>query len=70
MGSSLLPVAFGKLGLIYGIGALALGAWFVWDSARLLRTPTRELARRVFFGSMIYLVGLFIAVMVDVNVGL
>ncbi len=67
VGSSLLPVAFGKLGYVYGAGAAALGAWFVWDSWRLLRDPNRQLARRVFLGSMIYLVGLFVAVLADVN---
>ena len=29
--------------------------------------PSRSLARKNFFGSMIYLVGLFLAVLVDVN---
>ena len=36
----------------------------------LLQNPDRLLARRVFFDSMTYLVGLFIAVLVDVNVTL
>lgn len=65
--SSLLPPLFGTLGWIYGGAAALLGAWFIWDSWRLMRKPDRLLARRVFFGSMIYLVGLFIAVLADVN---
>ena len=65
--SSLLPVAFGTLGWIYGVGAMALGAWFLWLNWRLLREPDRLWARKTFFGSMIYLVGLFAAVLVGVN---
>ena len=65
--STFLPLAFGELGLVYGVGAAALGAWFTWDCWRLLKNPERLVARRVFFDSMIYLVGLFVAVLVDVN---
>ncbi len=68
--STLLPLAFGKLGWIYGAGAAALGLWFTWRCWRLLQKPERPLARRVFLDSMIYLVGLFVAVLVDVNVSL
>ena len=67
VGSTLLPLVFGQLGWAYGAGAIGLGAWFTWDCWRLLKTPDRLLARRVFLGSMIYLVGLFVAVLVDVN---
>lgn len=66
--SALLPVAFGTLGHAYGMGALIMGLWFLWESWRLFADPSRENARRVFFSSMIYLVGLFIAVLVDVNI--
>ncbi len=68
--STFLPSAFGQLGWIYGAGAAVLGAWFTWNCWRLLQNPDRLVARRVFFDSMIYLVGLFIAVLVDVNVTL
>jgi len=68
VGSSLLPVAFGLMGWIYGLGAAGFGARFLWTNAELLRQPTsRALARKNFFGSMIYLVGLFVAVLADVN---
>jgi protoheme IX farnesyltransferase len=66
--SSLLPVAFGKLGWIYGLGAAGFGLWFLWNNWHLLREPNRLWARKNFFGSMIYLVGLFAAVLIDVNV--
>jgi protoheme IX farnesyltransferase len=67
--SSLLPVAFGKLGWIYGAGALLLGGRFLWTNWQMVKTPSRALARTNFLGSMVYLVGLFIAVLADVNIG-
>ncbi|MTJ84450.1 MAG: protoheme IX farnesyltransferase [Telmatospirillum sp.] len=66
--SSLAPVAAGVLGWGYGAGAAALGGWFLWINLGLLRQPDRAWARRNFLGSMIYLVGLFLAVLIDVNV--
>ncbi len=68
--STFLPAAFGELSWVYGIAAAALGAWFTWNCWRLLKNPDKLVARRVFFDSMIYLVGLFVAVLVDVNVTL
>ena len=65
--SSLLPVAFGVLGKVYGVVALLLGAHFLWTNWKMVRVQSHELARKNFFESMIYLVGLFIAVLVDVN---
>jgi protoheme IX farnesyltransferase len=65
--SSLLPVAFGVLGKVYGAVALVLGAHFLWTNWRMVRVQSRALARKNFLESMLYLVGLFIAVLVDVN---
>jgi protoheme IX farnesyltransferase len=65
--SSLLPVAFGVLGAAYGIGAMIVGGWFLWNNLQLRRDQSRAWARRNFFASMIYLLGLFVAVLVDVN---
>ncbi len=65
--SSLLPVAFGVLGKVYGVVALVLGAHFLWTNWRMVRVQSRELARKNFLESMLYLVGLFIAVLVDVT---
>ncbi len=65
--SSLLPVALGQLGWIYGGGAALVGAWFLWLNWKLVRNPSRELARRNFFASMSYLGGLFVAVIADVH---
>ncbi|GAA0583063.1 heme o synthase [Caenispirillum bisanense] len=63
--SSLVPWMMGGLGAIYGVLALVLGAWFLWKSWRLVREPTHAEARRVFFGSMSYLGGVFLAVVLD-----
>lgn len=65
VGSTLLPVAFGQLGLVYGAGAAAIGAWFLWLNWRLVKEPTNAVARVNFFASMQYLMGIFIAVLVD-----
>lgn len=65
--SSLLPVAFGKLGWVYGVGALAFGGRFLWTNWAMRNDPSRLWARKNFLGSMTYLLGLFIAVLVDVN---
>lgn len=67
VGSSLLPWAFGALGWVYGLFAAGFGLWFLRDNWRLVQTPDRAWARRNFLGSMIYLVGLFAAVLIDVN---
>lgn len=63
--SSLLPWALGALGPAYGFGAALLGAGLLWCNLRLLREPTRQWARRNFLASMPYLMGLFVAVLVD-----
>ncbi len=65
--SSLLPWAVGELGWVYGTGAALLGARFLWINWLMVLTPSRDLARRNFLGSMTYLAGLFVAVLVDVH---
>lgn len=63
--SSLLPVAFGELGVVYGVGAGGAGAWLLWQNWRLFKTPTKAMARVNFFVSMQYLMALFLAVVLD-----
>lgn len=65
--SSLLPVAFHTLSWVYGSVAAVLGAHFLWTNWKMVRVQSHALARKNFLESMIYLVGLFIAVLVDVN---
>lgn len=62
--SALLPLALG-LGLVYALAAVGLGAWFVWQSFRLVQEPTRAVALRNFAVSLVYLVGLMLAVILD-----
>ena len=60
----LVPVA-GMRGIYLGV-AIALGAWFLWDTWRVYRRP--EDAMRLFTTSTVYLAALFGAVMLDVLV--
>jgi heme O synthase-like polyprenyltransferase len=55
LAASLWPVMFGLGHGVYLAGALALGLMLVGLSLRLLVAPSRALARRVFFGSLLYL---------------
>lgn len=68
--SALLPVAFGELGALYGVISTAFGARFLWLNWKLVRDPSRDLARRNFLFSMQYLAGVFLAVVVDKHVTL
>ena len=65
---TLVPVAFGVFGLVYGVAALALGGLLLWWSVALLRDTSRPKAVRVFHYSMLYLALLFVAMAVDVSV--
>jgi protoheme IX farnesyltransferase len=63
--SATLPWAFGELGAVYGLIALAFGGRFLWLSWALLKDPSTALARKTFLGSMLYLLGVFVAVLLD-----
>ncbi len=62
---TLLPVATGFLGGIYLVAALALGAAFVVLAVRLLRSPSRNAALRLYLSSLAYLALLFCAMAAD-----
>ena len=66
--SSLLPVWFGFLGYMYGASAVILGAYFISRNIEFLRDISKENARKNFHASMVYLGGLFLAVIIDVCV--
>jgi len=68
--SSLVPVLTGNFGAIYAVAAAMLGAFFIWRNVELIRTPDVVTARKNFKASMLYLGGLFAAVIVDVLIGL
>ena len=53
---SLLPVALGLASKGYGLAAAVCGGWFLWRAIKFLKPVGRDLAaRKLFFGSIIYL---------------
>ena len=64
VGVSLLLVPLGAMSWIYLVAAIGLGAWFLWDTWRVVRHP--EQAMRLFTTSTVYLAALFASVMLDV----
>ena len=63
--ATLLPVAFGLFGLVYGVSALVLGAILSWMAFALWRQTTRRNAVSLFHYSMLYLALLFVAMALD-----
>ena len=57
--ASLAPFFLGFASVIYLIGALILGLWFLFESIRTARAKTKESARRLLMVSVIYLPLLF-----------
>jgi protoheme IX farnesyltransferase len=62
---TLLPVAFGFFGAIYGVVAAGLGAAFITLAVRLQRAADRRSALRTYLFSLAYLAALFAAMVVD-----
>ena len=60
---SLFPFVFRMAGTIYLVGAIVLGAGFLWGAIQFSRQLTRVRARQLFFASIIYL-PLLLALMV------
>ncbi len=65
---TLLPWAWGTVGLLYLASALALGAVFVWLAERLRRDNTPRRAMLLFHYSLLYLTLLFAAMALDLVV--
>jgi protoheme IX farnesyltransferase len=65
---TVLPWAWGTVGLLYLASALALGAVFVWLAERLRRDTTPRRAMLLFHFSLLYLALLFAAMAVDLVV--
>jgi len=63
--ATLVPVAFGVFGLVYGVAALGLGAVFAWGAIRLWRETTKPQAVALFHYSLLYLALLFVAMALD-----
>ena len=64
VGVSLLLVPLGGMSWIYLGSAVGSGAWFLWDTWRVVRHP--EDAMSLFTTSTVYLSALFAAVLLDV----
>lgn len=62
---SLMPYLTGSSGLIYLLGAVALGLRFLWFAVRLYFEANDRLAMPTFGFSIVYLFALFSALMVD-----
>jgi protoheme IX farnesyltransferase len=62
---TLLPVAFGFFGAIYGAAAAGLGAAFITLGLRLYRRADRRSALRAYLFSLAYLATLFAAMVLD-----
>ncbi len=61
---ALLPLAWGA-GVIYALGAVTGGSWFVFESWRLVRNPTKQRAIRNFLASLGQLVLLLGGILVE-----
>lgn len=62
---SLLPSVLGLLGTVYSVAGVLLGAGFLAQGIVLLRRRDEASARRLFTVSLVYLVGLFAAMITD-----
>ena len=64
---TIVPVFTSGLGIVYACAASGLGAWFVWAGVRLYRGRSEAEARRFFRTSLVYLSGLFAAMILDLG---
>jgi protoheme IX farnesyltransferase len=63
--TSILPTIFGMSGLIYLVGALALGAVFLYYAMLLKFAPRPGLPMKTFGYSIVYLMGIFTLLLLD-----
>jgi protoheme IX farnesyltransferase len=59
------PLILGTAGLIYGLSAGVLGAYFFWLAIQIIRNQNDKSARRLFGFSIIYLFALFAALIIE-----
>jgi protoheme IX farnesyltransferase len=62
---SLLPYLTGMSGWLYLAAAVGLGLGFLYHALRLKKTPTPKVAMATFGFSLVYLVGIFSALLID-----
>lgn len=63
--ASLLPYVTYMSGLVYLIGAVPLGVWFLYYAIRMQRDHCERLAIRTFRYSIMYLAGIFLFLFID-----
>jgi protoheme IX farnesyltransferase len=63
--STLLPFVYGMSGWIYLVAAVVLGGVFLYYAIRIYTSYSDRLAQRTFRYSILYLAGLFTALLVD-----
>jgi len=63
--ASLLPYITLMSGLVYLVGALVLGIWFLYYAVKMQTDSSDELAMRTFSFSIVYLLALFAFLLVD-----
>ena len=61
----LAPFFFQTAGVIYLVGSVILGGWFLYESVRMARAKTNESARRLLLVSVVYLPLMFILLVLD-----
>jgi protoheme IX farnesyltransferase len=69
LATSLAPVVWGGAGALYTVSAAALGGVFVMRAEGFRRRADVESARALFRFSLMYLAGLFVALVVDRSIG-
>ena len=62
---TILFITVAGLGWLYAVGAVALGAGFLYLAWRLFRAQDRPAARRLYLYSLLYLTGLFVLIVAD-----
>jgi protoheme IX farnesyltransferase len=67
---TLWPVYLGFLGPIYGVTAVAVGLWFTWWNVRVIREKDYETDRGMFKASIVHLMTVFGAMLVDLAVSM
>jgi len=65
LGFSVLPAVSGVAGEIYLVGAVLLGAFFIWYSLRVVLLRSKYSARRLLRASVVYLPLILILMTVD-----
>lgn len=62
---TLLPVATGLAGWVYGASAFLLSSYFIWYAVRVLRSEGDKNPRKMFGFSILYLFAIFSALIMD-----